>query len=96
MKITPNREVKLPLQVPGNQAKACPPPRGVDTAVFDRADSLQQTLRATPLVRPEMVVLARQRIEDTQYPGKAVIAKVALVLATNLDSVSDRPPHNQA
>jgi hypothetical protein len=96
MEITPNSSVRLTTHTLVSQAKALPPQRGADTAVFDSAEALKQTLQATPLVRPEMVARARQYIGDPQYPPEEIVQRISVLLAMNLDKVTDGSSQNQS
>jgi hypothetical protein len=90
MEITPNNNVEPVARALASQAKARTPQPGADTATFDRATALKETLEATPLVRPEMVLAARQRIGDVRYPPEETIQRLAALLAMNLER--DRNP----
>jgi hypothetical protein len=62
---------------------------GADTASFNRVEALEQSLTATPVVRPEAVVRAKELIGDVKYPPVKAIDGIAALLALKLEVGSD-------
>jgi hypothetical protein len=52
-----------------------------DTAVFQAAVQVRQTLREVPDVRPEIVERARRLVGDPGYPPRETLQKIATLLA---------------
>jgi hypothetical protein len=95
MEITPNSNVEPTVRAVVGRAQARAPQPDTDTAVFIRTEALEQTLQATPRVRPEMVARARQCIGDPHYPSKATTHGIAALLVMKLTNGADAPAQNQ-
>jgi hypothetical protein len=46
----------------------------------DRSATVRDTLAALPEIRPEVVARGRQLLADPNYPGPAVVAKIASLI----------------
>lgn len=51
---------------------------------FDHTQALEQTLKETPAVRPEVVSRAAALLADPNYPSDQVMNRVANTLAKNI------------
>jgi hypothetical protein len=91
MEITPNSNIEPAARAAASQVKARAPQPSGDTAAFDRAEALSRTLQTTPLVRPDVVEIAREYIGDVKYPPEETIRRIAVLLATQLDHATDVP-----
>ena len=93
MEVTPNNSLDTSMRVNPNPVRARTTAHAesenLDTAVFNRAQALDQALRATDAVRPGEVSRARQLIADVKYPPIAAIEGIAALLALKLDDSSD-------
>jgi hypothetical protein len=56
-----------------------------NTMSFEYTQSLEQTLKETPTVRPEAVARATALLSDANYPSDEVLNGVATVLAQNIN-----------
>jgi hypothetical protein len=63
--------------------RASAPPAG-SAMSFEYTQALEQTLKETPTVRPEMVNRAAALLSDTNYPSDEVMDRVATTLAKNI------------
>jgi hypothetical protein len=52
---------------------------------FDRTQALEQTLKETPQVRPDVVARASALVSDVNYPSDELLNKLAGVLARNIN-----------
>jgi hypothetical protein len=68
-------------QSPVHRAPA--PPAG-SAMSFEYTQALEQTVKETPTVRPEMVNRAAALLSDTNYPSDEVMDRVATTLAKNI------------
>ncbi|MCF7668395.1 MAG: hypothetical protein K9N48_01300 [Verrucomicrobia bacterium] len=85
MQIDPNinaGSVKKINPAAENKTKAKAPKDFVD---FGHAQALEQSLRETPDVRPEMVQKAREVYGDPGYPPEEIVQRLSLLLASELD-----------
>jgi hypothetical protein len=92
MEVTPNNSLDTSMRVNPNAARARTAQvesENLDTAVFSRAQALDQALRATDAVRPDVVNRARQLIADVKYPPIAAIEGISALLALKLDDSKD-------
>lgn len=93
MEVTTNNSLDTSMRVLASQVKAHAPKTdeqaNLDTAVFNRAQALDQALRATTEVRSDVVDRARQLIADVKYPPSAAIEGIAALLALKLDDSQD-------
>ena len=55
-----------------------------DSVAFDQVGALDQGLKATPEARPEQVARAKSLIADPDYPSRAVMGRVAELLASKI------------
>jgi hypothetical protein len=56
-----------------------------DTSSFVRVTGFDHALRATPVVRPEVLSRAKKLIADPNYPTSAQIEGIAALLTRKLD-----------
>ena len=100
MEITPNSNFEPVARKPVYPARRRPPQADTDTdtdtAAFPRAETLKQTVQATPLVREDKVARARQHIGDVRYPPEETIQRIAVLLAKNLEHNPNGAPNNEA
>ncbi len=92
MEVTPNNSLDTSMRVNPNPVRARAAHAesdNLDTAVFNRAQALDQALRATDAVRPGEVSRARQLIADVKYPPIAAIEGISALLAMKLDDSND-------
>ena len=54
------------------------------TMSFERIQALEQTLKETPLVRPEKVAQAKALAADSNYPSDKVLNRLADVFAKHI------------
>lgn len=98
MEVTPKNSLDTSMRVnpnPPQRAKAArAESENLDTAVFNRAQALDQALRATEAARPDAVVRARQLIADVKYPPIAAIEGIAALLALKLHGSEDGSSQN--
>lgn len=59
-------------------------PSAGDTMSFENTQSLEQTLKSTPTVRPEAVERASALLSDANYPSDEALDRVATTLAQNM------------
>jgi hypothetical protein len=84
-------QVNLNLNSAGAVGPTTSPPRknkasqGSDAAEFSGAAALDQSLKSTPGVRPEVVARARELIVQPDYPPAETMRKIATLLAFNID-----------
>jgi hypothetical protein len=55
-----------------------------ESAPFGAAQSLEQSVRNLPVVRPEQVERARSLIADVKYPPQEMLNRIANLLALHL------------
>lgn len=89
MEVKTNNNIDVAQRVIVTQTKPRPTPLKSDSTSFQRAQALDQALRATPEVRPEAVSRAKELISNVKYPPSAAIAGIAALLALRLDNGAD-------
>ena len=89
MEIKPNSYIDRATRVAASPVKARPPQAGADSAAFGNVEALNEELRATPCVRPEVVAQAQQLISDVNYPPPQIIEGIANLCALDLDNFRD-------
>ena len=97
MEVTPNNSLDTSMRVNPNPVRARTAhaeSENLDTAVFNRAQALDQALRATDAVRPGEVSRARQLIADVKYPPIAAIEGISALLAMKLDDPNAGSSHH--
>lgn len=57
------------------------------TMSFEYTQSLEQTLKESPTVRPAAVERAKALVADTNYPSDETLNRVASVLAQNIKTL---------
>jgi hypothetical protein len=55
-----------------------------ETASIGSAQSLEQSIRNLPIVRPEQVERARSLIADSKYPPQEMLNRIANLLALHM------------
>lgn len=88
MEVKANKNVDAAQRLPANAVKPRAATVGADTASFNRVEALEQSLEATPAVRPDAVARARELISNVKYPPAKAIDGIAALLALKLDSGS--------
>lgn len=85
-------EVEFNVGITANNAVSQPSVRrepaqsAASTMSFEYTQALEQTLKETPTVRPEMVNRAVSLAADPSYPSDDVLNRVAGLLAQNLQN----------
>jgi len=89
MEVKANNNIDVAQRVLVSPTRSRPPRLESDTASFSRVAALDQALRATPTVRPEVIARAKDLVADVKYPPTAAIAGIAALLALKLDPGAD-------
>lgn len=89
MEVKANNNVDVAQRVSANQTRPRPMRWESDTTSFDHVAALDQSLQATPVVRPEAVSRAKGLIADEKYPPSAAIEGIAALLALKLDNSAE-------
>jgi hypothetical protein len=63
-----------------------PAPPTDNAMSFEYTQSLEQTVKETPTVRPEVVNRAAALLSDVNYPSDETLNRVATILAQNIKS----------
>jgi hypothetical protein len=61
-----------------------------DTASFDGTAGVESTLENLPTSRPESVALAKQLINDPNYPSPSVVKQLSQFLASKINSTNEQ------
>jgi hypothetical protein len=91
MEVKANINVDAAHRVITTPSRTRTPEPEANTASFQRADALDQALRATPVARPEAVARARELIGDVKYPPADTIKGIAALLALKVDGTGADP-----
>ncbi len=84
MEIKLNTNVDPIGRAPGTQPKKVEAQAPSEGAVFSHAEDLNRGLQQTEDVRTEKVAQARALVNQTNYPPKETIKKIATLLAANI------------
>jgi len=63
-----------------------PTAKADNTMSFERTNSLEQSLKDAPQVRPEKVAQANALVADASYPSDELLNRVAGLLAKHINS----------
>lgn len=85
-----NNNIDTAQWVKVNQTRLRSPQSESDTTSFQHAEALDQSMQATPEVRPEAVARAKALISEVRYPGDETIRGIASLLALKLDTAAER------